>query len=74
MAINYPTTGGPAPALPVTAEGFQFQQQFNPLANARDPDEMVQSSLEAMLNPNSSIYPECTATRCRVCSTTRWYQ
>ena len=55
MAINYPTTGGPAPALPVTAQGFQFQQQpANPFANARDPNEMVQSSLEAMLNPNSS--------------------
>lgn len=56
MAINYPNnpTAGSAPVMPATATAFNFQQPpANPFEGARDPNEMVQSSLEAMLNPNS---------------------
>lgn len=60
MAINYPVqTGGTLPATqtPSTAlSNFNFNQFRQPVAlpEYTDPNTIVQNSLEAMLNPNSS--------------------
>lgn len=65
MALStYMTTGGNQPAIPMPKPTYRPTTQANPFAppsatstygqNFQDPNAIVQDSIEAMLNPNSS--------------------